>query len=60
MLISDSSGKEVIAMNDAEVALGLLKLLLEKCPEACGAAQQKESFLQLYRDCLAAVRDEEA
>ncbi|MBQ6915552.1 MAG: hypothetical protein IJQ65_07515 [Kiritimatiellae bacterium] len=47
-------------MNDAEVALGLLKLLLEKCPEACGAAQQKESFLQLYRDCLAAVREEEA
>lgn len=54
------AGKEVIRMSDAEVALGLLKILLEKCPEACDAAQQKESFLQLYRDCLAAVREEKA
>lgn len=43
-------------MTDAEVALELLRLLIDKCPEACDAAQQKESFLQLYRDCLTAVR----
>lgn len=43
-------------MNENEVALELLKLALEKCPEALASTQPKERFLQLYRDCLAAVQ----
>ena len=47
-------------MTDAEVALQLLKLALEHCADAADAATQKEPFLQLYRDCLTAVRGTKA
>ena len=43
-------------MSDAEVALELLKLALEKCGEMRTDAAKKETFLQMYRDCLAAVQ----
>ena len=46
-------------MNDCEVALELLKLALEKCPDAKSAAPKKDSLLQLYRECLATVRGKE-
>lgn len=42
-------------MSDAEVALGLLKLVLEKCPDALVVEKKKEQFLSLYHECLAAV-----
>lgn len=47
-------------MSDTEVALELLKLALAKCAEAADAATQKDSFLQLYRECLATIRGEKA
>ncbi len=43
-------------MSDAEVALELLKLALEKCAEMKTAVLKKDEFLQQYRECLAAVR----
>ena len=46
-------------MTDCEVALELLKLALEKCPEAKNDALKKDSLLQLYRECLAAVQGKE-
>lgn len=54
------AGKEVIRMSDAEVALELLKLELANCSDAAEAAIQKETFLRLYRECLATVRGKEA
>ena len=44
-------------MSAAEVALELLKLALEKCPDVSSAVLKKEGFLQLYREFLAAARD---
>ncbi|MBQ6245493.1 MAG: hypothetical protein IJK04_01400 [Kiritimatiellae bacterium] len=43
-------------MSDQEIALGLLKLALEKCPEALTSTAPRERFLQLYRELLAEVR----
>ena len=60
MLAGLLAGKEVIAMNDAEVALELLKIALANCADAADAASQKDSLLQLYRDCFATVRGEKA
>ena len=54
------AGKEVTTMSDAEVALELLKLELANCSDAAEAAIQKETFLRLYRECLATVRGKEA
>lgn len=51
------SGKEVIRMSDAEVALELLKLALRVEP---AASTNSEMFFELYRRCLAAVRGKEA
>ena len=42
-------------MSDAEVALELLKLAMEKCTDAAAAAKKKDEFLHLYRECFAAV-----
>ena len=44
-------------MSDTEVALELFKILTTKCLETAQAVQKKESFLQLYRECLETVRD---
>ena len=51
------SGKEVIRMSDAEVALELLKLALRTEP---AASTNSEKLFELYRRCLAAVRGREA
>ena len=42
-------------MSDAEVALELLKLALDRCADTGDATLKKEAFLQIYRECLAAV-----
>ena len=47
-------------MNDAEVALELLKLLLEKSVDVATSVHKKEDYLSLYRECLATVRGKEA
>lgn len=44
-------------MSDAEVALELLKLALDQYDLAKGLANEKDGYLSLYRECLAAVRD---
>lgn len=43
-------------MSDAEVALGLLKLLLDTCQDARTAARKKEQLFEFYRECLAEVQ----
>lgn len=43
-------------MSDAEVALELLKLVRSECTGVAIETKTKESFLQLYRECLAAVQ----
>ena len=43
-------------MSDAEVALELLKLARSECTGVAMETNTKESFLQLYRECLAAVQ----
>ena len=55
-----AAGKEVIAMNDAEVALELLKLAMEHCADAADSVTAKDGLLSLYRECFAAVRGEKA
>ena len=51
------SGKEVIRMSDAEVALELLKIAMRAEP---AASTNSEKLFELYRKCLAAVRGKEA
>ena len=43
-------------MNDKEIALGLLKIALEKCPEALVVDAKRERLFELYRKCLAEVQ----
>jgi hypothetical protein len=43
-------------MSDQEIALGLLKLALEKYPEALVVESKREQLFALYRECLAEVR----
>ena len=49
--------KGVIRMSDAEVALELLKLAMRTEP---AASTNSEKFFELYRKCLAAVRESKA
>jgi len=51
------SRKGVIRMSDAEVALELLKLAMRTEP---AASTNSEKFFELYRKCLAAVRESKA
>ena len=44
-------------MSDAEVALELLKLAIDKYDWAKALANEKDGYLSLYRECLATVRD---